>query len=129
MRTAAAIAVLFLVGCTPVAAPQGAPIAARIAAHPFWKKAPTAAQVDTLADTAVGLQRASMIYIDENFTTTVTDDAGARANRKALREIGQDSSPGKVVIDMATWPKRPTRDEVLTDLLDSLDRAEFARKK
>lgn len=128
----------FSLGCSGPAANT----ATKIAAHRFWKKAPTAKQVVQLADRVAALQSGCLVIVGNEFhvwtldprdgNDTIADifywkqacsKEGCGTDFHLLHEIKEPS----FYIDTGRWSARPSQYDVLDEILAAINVADYQR--
>jgi hypothetical protein len=114
-----------LAGCGRGDTPDGGHSPAALAKHKFWEVKVTPEQIESFVEKARSLPKGGMIAADEKFQVFHQEPSAAFMTRHAMKAKGRGRT---VVIDLADYESRPSREKVLGDLAAELDRAEFAAK-
>jgi hypothetical protein len=109
------------------------PTAAELARHRWWKKPPSAAEVDRIVDWIVGLKMYDIGFVDCDGKFSLVDEKlGAwewyRTNSlypSTFRPQGLNERSFWFAMDPRIYSKRPDRAQVLRLLKYELDRSEF----
>jgi hypothetical protein len=125
------LACLLLAGCAQPAPPEKAETgastghwsdASRVAAHEFWSKQPTPADIDRIVSTIRQQKDQCIVYVGrEGQFQAVTDPDHVRSYR-GTRVVFAPSNT-HVSIDMRRYDAKPSREQVIADLLDAMDQA------
>jgi hypothetical protein len=125
------VACLLLAGCAQPAPPEkaqpGAPTghwsdASRVAAHEFWTRRPAPADIERIVSTLRQQEDNCIVYVGrEGQYQAVTDPDHVRSYRGTRDAFAPSNT--HVSIDLRRYDRKPSREQVLADLLDEMDQA------
>lgn len=139
-RVTACLLPLLLLGCrrpppAPPAPPEPAPQAraaveadqgplAQITAHPWWRAAVQADDVERIVDAVQAQVKGGLVLVDRDCHVTLLTDRQKVAHFRADRKRDGKDLPDRVYFDLDDYRGRPAWGRVLQDLKARLDRAE-----
>jgi hypothetical protein len=101
-----------------------------ILAHPFWRVKVSAADLDKLVGTVCDRRRQDFVWVDDHCKVEATEGRTARDVFNAGVALRPDGvGQRNFYVDMERWSRRPTAEEVLSELRSLLDHADFAEPK
>lgn len=130
--TVAAVCVATMAAAAPLA--DKSELIAHIVAHAFWKTGPNKEQVSNLVDKLHDQQADTILYVDQSFHSVMNTDRLANIQFRELERDGIVLHPTGInepfiYLDLKKYAKRPPIEQLLGDIKDALDRAEFNVKK